>query len=87
MQTEAIAPGIGSVLHGVRLSARPDPGVIAAIRAALAQRLVLVLHDQDLSAAALRDFTSRLGPLFVHHADEGVLHEALDHLDEEDHSL
>ena len=50
MKTEAVAPGIGSVLHGVRLSARPDPGVIAAICAALAQRLVLVLHDQDLSA-------------------------------------
>ena len=38
MKTEAIAPGIGSALHGVRLSARPDSGVIAAIRAALAQR-------------------------------------------------
>ena len=70
----AIAPAIGSVLRGVRLTARPDPCVISAIRAAIAHRLVLVLHDQDLSAAALREFTSHLGPLFVHHGDEGVLH-------------
>ena len=73
MRADRIAPDIGSVLHGVRLSARPDPCVISTIRAAIAHRLVLVLPDQDLSAAALRDFTSRLGPLFVHHDDEGVL--------------
>ena len=71
MRADRIAPGIGSMLHGVRLSARPDPYVISTIRAAIAHRLVLVLPDQDLSAAALRDFTSRLGPLFVHHDDEG----------------
>ena len=58
LKAEAIAPDIGSVLHGVRLSARPDPCVISTIRAAIAHRLVLVLHDQDLSASALRDFTS-----------------------------
>ena len=74
MTVEAIAPGIGGVLHGVRLSARPDAGVIAAIRDAIAHRLVLVFHDQDLSAATLRDFTSHFGPLFAHHDADGVLH-------------
>ena len=73
LKAEAIAPDIGSVLHGVRLSARPDPCVISTIRAAIAHRLVLVLHDQDLSAPALRDFTSHLGPLFVHHDADEVL--------------
>ena len=73
LKAQAIAPDIGSVLHGVRLSARPDPCVISTIRAAIAHRLVLVLRDQDLSAAALRDFTSNLGPLFVHHHADGVL--------------
>ena len=72
-RTEAIAPGIGSVLRGVRLSARPDPCVVSTIRAVIAHRLVLVLHGQDLSSAALREFSSHLGPLFVHHGDEGVL--------------
>ena len=70
----AIAPAIGSVLHGVRLSERPDPCVISVIRAAIARRLVLVLHGQDLPAMALREFTSHLGPLFVHHDDDAVLH-------------
>ena len=74
LRSDAIAPAIGSELQGVRLSERPDPGTISAIRAAIAHRLVLVLHDQDLSAAALREFTSHLGPLFVHHGDEGVVH-------------
>ena len=33
----------------------------------------MVFPDQDLSAAALRDFVSRFGPLFIHHDDDGVL--------------
>ena len=73
MTIEAIAPGIGAVLDGLTLGPRPDPDTVATIRDALAHRLVIVIPDQTLSAAELRDFTSRFGPLFAHHQDEGVL--------------
>lgn len=69
-----MAPGIGAVLHGVTLRSRPAEQTLSAIRAALARHLVLVLPDQKLTAAELRDFTACFGPLFLHHADDGVIH-------------
>ena len=62
------------MLRGVRLDDAPDAETVAAIRRCLADRLVLVMEDQDLTARELRDCVARFGPLFVHHADEGVLH-------------
>ena len=70
---EPVTPHLGAVLRGVSLSAAPEADTLAQIRAALAHHLVLVIEDQDLSPRALRDFTSHFGPLFHHHADEGVL--------------
>ena len=70
---EPITPHIGGVLRGVTLSASPDQETLAAIRDALARHLVMVVEDQDLSPQSLRDFTAHFGPLFHHHADEGVL--------------
>jgi len=71
--TEPITPHVGAVLRGVTLSAAPDTASLAAIRAALARHLVLVVEDQELSPANLRDFTAHFGPPFHHHDDEGVI--------------
>ena len=70
---QPITPHIGAVLRGVKLSASPDEDTLVAIRAALAKHLVLVIKDQELTPATLRDFVAHFGPLFLHHADEGVI--------------
>ena len=69
-----LTPHVGAVLPGVTLGATPDPETLAAIRAALARHLVVVVENQDLTAAALRDFTAHFGPLFRHHDDDNVIH-------------
>ena len=69
-----VSPHIGAVLRGVTLSAAPEESTLAAIRAALARHLVVAIEDQDLTPEALRDFVSHFGPLFRHHADQGVIH-------------
>lgn len=69
-----IAPHLGALLRGVKLGAPLDEVSLAVIRSALAHHLVLVLPDQDLTPVALRDFVAHFGPLFIHHADQGVLY-------------
>ena len=71
---EPITPHLGAILRGMRLSACPDERTLTTLRAALARHLVLVIEDQALSAAELRDLVSRFGPLFRHHDDDGVIH-------------
>lgn len=68
-----LTPHIGAVLDGITVSASPDDATIAAIRDTLSQYLVVVIEDQKLTAAELRDFTTHFGPLFHHHADDGVI--------------
>ena len=70
---EPLTPHVGAVLHGVTLTPDAPEHTIDAIREALAQHLVVVLPKQALDAVALRDAVARFGPLFLHHADEGVL--------------
>jgi len=68
-----ITPHIGAVLSGVRLSGEPNPAMVAAVSEAIADHLMLVIEDQDLSATALRNCVSQFGPLFRHHHDEAVI--------------
>jgi taurine dioxygenase len=68
-----LAPGIGATLSGVTLDTAPGDAVLAALRAALARHLVVVVPDQSLCAAELRDFVAHFGPLFLHHDDTGVI--------------
>jgi len=68
-----LTPHVGAVLSGITASAAPNLETVMAIRDALAEHLVVILPDQDLSAVELRDFVSHFGPLFTHHSDEGVL--------------
>ena len=70
---ERICPAIGAVMHDVRIGDRMSLGALNKIKLALSRHLVLVIKDQDLSAAQLRDFVANFGPLFLHHADEGVI--------------
>lgn len=46
---------------------------IRTIKEAFDRYLVLVFEPQAASAQELRDFVRQFGPLFVHHADEGVI--------------
>lgn len=69
---EPITPHLGAELRGVTLSAAPDPAILAAIPAALAHHLVLVVDNQALTPANLRDFVAQFGPQFRHHDDEGI---------------
>ena len=68
-----LAPHLGAELHGLRLSAAPDEESLDALRKALRDHLVLLLGEQSLSPAELRDLVAHFGPLFRHHDDEGVI--------------
>ena len=68
-----ITPHLGAVLSGIALSGSLDEETLAVMRVALAEHLVLVFDEQNLTARDLRDVTARFGPLFHHHADEGVI--------------
>lgn len=70
---EKITPHIGATLHGVTLSPDMDPASIDTVQSAIDNNLVVVLPNQDLSAADLRDTVKQFGEIFLHHADEGVL--------------
>ena len=70
---EPLTPHLGAVLRGVRLSGDPGEETVATVRAAMDRALVVVLEDQELSAAELRDCVTRFGPIFIHHHDEAVL--------------
>ena len=52
---------------------RQNPQSIRTIKEAFDRYLVLVFQPQTASAQELRDFVRQFGPLFVHHADEGVI--------------
>ncbi|MEM7170526.1 MAG: TauD/TfdA family dioxygenase [Pseudomonadota bacterium] len=73
LQIRPLTPHLGAVLSGLTLSGQPDPATLKILRTALAEHLVLVIPDQDLSPAVLRDFVGHFGPHFLHHADEGVI--------------
>lgn len=71
---EPLTPHIGAVHHGLRLHPDMSDADVAALRATLAEHLVVIVPEQELSAAGLKTVVSKFGPLFHHHADEGVLH-------------
>ena len=70
---EPITPCVGAVVRGVSLGDGAAVDTLHTIRKALARHLVLVFEDQRLGAHQLRDFVAHFGPLFRHHADEGVM--------------
>lgn len=60
-----LSPNIGAEILGVDLS-RPDPAMIAAIRAALLAHKVVFFRDQTLTAAQHIAFARMFGDLEIH---------------------
>lgn len=68
------SPVLGAYVNDFDI--RPDQLESAAqrIRQWLDQYLVVVVRGQLLEATEQRDLVAHFGPLFYHHADEGVIH-------------
>ncbi len=73
VEVEPLAPHLGARVSGLKLGARMSDESFAALRALLDRYHVLALPNQELEPETLRAVTARFGPLFDHHADEGVL--------------
>lgn len=63
---KALTPAIGAVVEGINLAAPLSEADVAAIRAALDERLVLFFPKQSLTPVQQRDFAARFGPLYSH---------------------
>lgn len=61
-----LTPGIGAIVSGIELAGSISEEVIADIKAALDDRLVLFFRDQSLTPTQQRAFASRFGPLYTH---------------------
>lgn len=66
-------PHFGVSVSGLNQKLLGEKSTFKIIRKLLANHLVVSIHDQELTALQLRDFVRQFGPLFHHHADEGVL--------------
>jgi alpha-ketoglutarate-dependent taurine dioxygenase len=62
-----VTPVIGATVHGVDLSRPLGDDVVAAVRAALCERLVLFFPGQDLTPAQHADFARQFGRLTEAH--------------------
>mgnify|MGYP000870961338 CR=1 FL=1 len=72
LNTQAITPHLGAFVCGLDLSRQPDAALRDALEDAMARHLVLVIQDQDLSPAQLRDLALTFAPPHLHHADDNV---------------
>ncbi|MGB1859849.1 MAG: TauD/TfdA dioxygenase family protein [Arenicellales bacterium] len=71
-----ITPVFGAFIENLpwtAASGESSPELTRIIKEAFDKYLVLVFEPQEASAQALRSFVRQFGPLFVHHADDGVI--------------
>ena len=61
-----LTPALGAVIEGFDLAQDHDDAVIAAIRRALDENLVLFFEHQRFTPEQQRDFAKRFGELYVH---------------------
>jgi len=61
LEIRKIAGALGAEIHGVDLARSPSADVVAAIRAALLEHLVVFFRDQNLSVAQFLAFARTLG--------------------------
>ena len=73
IDVKPLSASLGGRVSGLQLTDSLDAAQIDAIVALTDEHGVLQFDAQSLTAEQLRDFTARFGPLFLHHADEGVL--------------
>jgi alpha-ketoglutarate-dependent taurine dioxygenase len=62
-----LSPVIGAEIHGLDLSEPLDPGVVAMVRAALADHLVIFFRDQDLTPEQQTAFAGQFGEVTKGH--------------------
>ena len=67
-----IGGALGAVVTGIDLSEDLEPLVIAEIRSALNEYLVLLFRDQNLTLSAHRKFAEHFGNLIPHPYVHGV---------------
>lgn len=73
MKLEQISPVLGVYVDDYDVTARSPAEAAAQVREWLDTHLVVILRGQDLDALQQRSLVAEFGPLFVHHADEGVI--------------
>ena len=73
LQTRRLSPSLGLEVRGLTLSAEMTGSQVAVLTELLSRAHVLVFPEQRFDEPGLRDFVKHFGPLFLHHADEGVL--------------
>ncbi|MCB1741788.1 MAG: TauD/TfdA family dioxygenase [Gammaproteobacteria bacterium] len=66
LHIEPIAGALGAEVSGLDLAAPLDPARLQDLRQALLDHQVLIVRDQDLQPAALRDLGRRFGDLVIH---------------------
>ena len=66
IQTHRIAGSLGAEITGVDLAQPIDDAVLAEIRAALLEHLVIFFRDQDMTPARLLGFARRWGDIHMH---------------------
>src|SRR5690349_9920465 len=75
LELERLSPAVGAVVQGIRLDGDLPDEIIAQIRTALDDHLVLFFESQQITPAQQRDFAARFGELYIHPfypADENV---------------
>ena len=73
VKLEHSSPILGVYVEGYDIVAQTPAAAAAQIRDWLDQHLVVILRGQNLEPLQQRDLLREFGPLFVHHADDGVL--------------
>jgi taurine dioxygenase len=66
IQTRRISGSLGAEISGVNLAEPFDDTVLAEIRAALLEHLVIFFRDQDMNPASLLAFARRFGDIHLH---------------------
>jgi taurine dioxygenase len=61
LEIKRIAGALGAEIHGIDLGTLPSAGIVAEIRAALLEHLVIFFRDQHLSVAQFLAFARALG--------------------------
>ena len=69
-----VSPVLGVYVNGINISTDGLAETTIQIRELLDRYLVVIVRRQNLSAILQRELTSHFGPLFQHHADEGVIY-------------